>query len=213
MPLNVKILGNGDTQTPDVGANKGLYVSQVIPDVPPVGKTNRLQYSAVFLGDQGGDSGTTSLNVDGSVTPKTFYFSSQSDYDIIINRIALLIVDGSIAYNKFGAVPSLTNGFTLTVEESRRETNLITNAKTTGELVAAVGKADSFTTLSNYNADNDDAFLLDIPLAYPNTFPSGVRIGRGTLDQIKATVSDDLSGLSDFTICAIGDRHYPVNGD
>ena len=50
---------------------------------------------------------------------------------------------------------------------------------------------------------------MDFRPLFPDEQP-GVRIGRGTQDRITSRVNDDLTGLTEFTVRALGYRHYPA---
>jgi len=199
--------GGGTDRSATVTTHNALEVALEIPDVPEIGTKNRLQFNTVYLGSEGGDAGAINMAVDGSVTPQEFYYSSQQDYDVLIDRFIIVLVDGSVAYNKFGAVAALPNGFRLSVIEANQETVIIDDASTTGELVALTGAISEHDILGNYNAGNDDAFILNYSINGP--LSNGLRIGRGTQDRIVATVKDDLTELVTFNIRAVGARHYP----
>ncbi len=195
-------------------SNGSLQVTNVAPKLPDLGSASKLQYFNSLVGSTGSDSGTTSMNVDGSSTAQEFYVGSTADYDIRIMQILIYIEDSSVTNKLFGAIPALTNGFDLNIREDGIDTAVITAAKTTGELLvqtntvifAPVGSAAG-NVLTDVDAGTNNAAIIlhDIGSIVPN----GIRIGRGTLDRIIATVNDDLTGLTDFLVRIFGYRHYP----
>lgn len=191
-----------------VNGEGSLNVAIIERDTPKIGATSRYQYLSDLLGSTGASSGTTNMNVNGSVTPQEFFVDASPDYDLRITKIIIVLVDGSIAYNKFGAIAALANGFTISLTEAGVETPIIDSATTTGELITTAGEPTAFTTLANFDAANNNAFILE--LSIDERVPEGIRIGRGTLDKLKATVSDDLTTLVSLTVRAIGYKHYPI---
>lgn len=203
MSINSLLTDKENGRSVSISSYRALEVSNVVGDVPEIGTENRLRYNSQPLTDS---TGSANMAVDGSVTPVEFNYKSTEDYDIIINKLVVLLVDGSIAFNKFGAEPALTNGWTLHILEAGAFTSFI-NSSTTGQIIADSGFPTNYEIISNFNANNDDAFILSIDIS--ESVPGGIRIGRGTQDKIFATVQDNLTGLVDFRVTAIGNRHYP----
>jgi len=208
MPIDTNIQDHSKGYRAKVNGEGSLSVSQIERDTPAIGSSSRYQYLSSLLGNSGADSGTTNMTVDGSVTPVEFYAEANPDYDIRINKLIIVLVDGSIAYNKFGAIAALANGFSISLVEAGVETPIIDSASTTGELITKSGEPTDHTILANFDAANNNAFILEISL--DERVPNGIRIGRGTLDKIKATVSDNLTTAISLTVRAIGYKHYPI---
>jgi len=51
------------------------------------------------------------------------------------------------------------------------------------------------------------AQIVTFPLS--EIVPNGLRLGRDSKDVLRATVKDDLTGLSSFTVNCLGYRHFP----
>lgn len=206
--------GLGRKRQAAVTSRNALSVAECCPDVPRIGTLNCYRFYSALLGSTGADSGTTSQNVDGSVTPQEFYISSHSDYDIHIMAVIIVIVDNIVFHNRFGNVPALATGWDLLFTESGDATFLIEKAQTGGHVIVRAGLCspygDAATTfeLSDYTAGNDDATTAIFPAC--NYVPGGLRIGRGTKDKISSVVNDDLTGLVDFTVRVLGYGHYPM---
>jgi len=180
--------------------------------VPPVGTLSRYRYYNALLGSTGADSGTLNMNVDGSGTPQEFYIRAHTDYDLYLKILIIIIADGTVAHNTFGAVAALATGWDLKLTEGRDDTFIINKAKTGGQAIAQGGFAHAYGAdatsfkLTKWTA-NDDATTVVIPLHH--IIPGGARIGRGTMDQLTSVVRDNLEGLTEFTVRALGRRHYP----
>lgn len=199
--------GTGRGYKAVVTEHLALSVAQEIPDVPEIGTRNRYRYWSGLLGTEGLDEGTTSANVDGSATAQTFYARSVPEYDIQIMSVNLVISDTTILLRNFGAIAGgLTNGIDIYVKESGVETFLVREAKTNGQVILQAGDPNGWVALSAYQL-NIDALMIQIPLS--NAMCGGLRLGRGTLEQMALVVNDDLTGLSDLTCRVFGRRHYP----
>ena len=190
-----------------------LYANVVSAPPPAAGTSNRTQFLTGNLGSTGLGFGTTNLNVDGSVTPQSFYVEAATDYDIHIQQINIIIIDGSISHSKFGAITALTNGFDIYATESGNQTYFIQNAKTGGEVIvqSGIGKpfGDAATAfiIPNFSG-NSDGMIITIPVF--QFVPDGLRIGRGTSDRLTAVVKDNLTGLDGLQVVVFGYKNYPT---
>jgi len=188
--------------------------SRNYPEVNPPDTPNYYRFLSGLLGTTGLGSGTTSQDVDGSVTPVTFYMTARQEYDIYVTDIIISILDGSISHAKFGALTALTNGWDLKVRESGEETYLVEKAKSNGEILSSFaimspfGSGSDLNIITNYNGANDDAFIA--PIELDETLPYGFRLGRGSNDRLEAIVNDDLTGLSAMYVKVLGYKHYPI---
>lgn len=204
--------GTGDKREARITSSNALLVASTTSDVPPVGTPNKFRYFNSLLGSTGADSGITNMNVDGSVTKQVFCINSSPDYDIHIMGIVIVIADTAVVHNKFGNIAALTNGWDLKFYEQGEPTNIMNAAKTGGEVIAQSGFGHAFGNggvsfeLSNWTGTTDaQGIYLDLA----NIIPDGLRIGRGTTDRIDSGINDNLTGLTEFTVRALGYRHYP----
>ena len=195
-----------------VSEHGGQSVYQEIPPLAYPLTANRQRFFRQYLTADGTRGGNSAMNVNGATTSQEFYIGASSDYDIRITTIVLIIADTAVAHNTFGNVTALSVGFDLSVFESGEDTFLIEKAKTGGQVLAQSGMMIPYgdgvlsNELSNWTG-NTDAQTITFPAS---TFvPDGLRLGRGNLDKIKATVNDDLTGLTEFTCLCLGYRVYP----
>lgn len=212
MGIQSKIMdGGGGSDCAKVDANNNLCVSPKFKALEPEGSSNRVRFYAAKFGTTGADSGTVNANVDGSATAQTFCIASQALADIYLMRITLLIADTAVAHNNFGNVGALSNGITLRVVEQGNITNIITAAKTGGQVIAQAGfyapYGDAATTweLSNWTG-TEDAQTIAINIG--DLVPGGIRLGRASQDKIELIVNDDLTGLTEFTVRGLGYTHH-----
>jgi hypothetical protein len=210
--IKTQVTGGGRKYITEISKYNALSVSQIIPDILPNGTENRYRFFNKIVGSTGADSGTTSMNVDGSGTSQEFYIEASQDYDIYITRVTILIADTAIVHSAFGNISALGTGWDLYTQESGEVTYLLEKAKTGGQIIARSGLfmpyGDGTTAweLSNWTGTADAQTIL-LPLS--DYVPGGVRLGRGTRDRIVSTVNDDLTGLTEFEVRAFGYRHYP----
>lgn len=214
MAVDSNIVDPANGHTAEVGVHRQLIVSERIPDIPPRGEVNRYTFFNALVGASGAvESGLVgaNMNVDGSSTESVFYIGSEPKTDIRVMKIAVIIADSAVAHSAFGNVSALANGFSLTVTEQGIDTNLLSDAKTGGQMIAqsaltgAYGDGATSFELTNWTG-NTDAQTIVIDVAA--LVPGGIRIARGSQDRIYATVADNLTGLTEFTVRVLGYRHH-----
>ena len=207
--LKTRIVNTNGTSV-DANNNHALKVYPSIPEILPEKTKNQYRFLSELLANEVG--GGTDLNVDGSVTPSNFAIQSQTDYDIYITKLILVLGGLTLGHNKFGPISALTNGIDLFLEETNEKTYLFEGAKTSGQLIAFSGFSNPFGTgtgtweLTKWDANND-AHCITVPVS--DYIPGGLRIGRGTKDRLSITVNDDLTTIPVFFSRVFGYRHYP----
>ncbi len=157
--------------------------------------------------------GTNEIGIDWSIPDNiVFTLNSETDFDIRIMALIIFMGDTAVTHGAFGNVNALTNGWDLFIRESGVDTAIINKAKTGGQVIIqsasslAWGDDASSFELTNFTG-TEDATVVIVPLK--DFVPGGVRIGRDTSDRIRSVVNDDLTGLTQFSVRALGYRHYP----
>ena len=158
-------------------------------------------------------NGSNETGLDWNV-PSTavFFVGSNADYDIRIMAFLIFIGDTAVVHGSFGNVAALANGWDLEVTEAGATTKIIDRAKTVGDVIIqsatslAWGDGNTSFELSNFTGTEDAAVVI-FPMW--QFIPGGLRIGRGTSTIVRSVVNDDLTGLTQFSVRAIGYRHYP----
>jgi hypothetical protein len=189
-----------------------LAVAATTPPLPDTWSPSRFRYFSQLLSDDGTPTWTTNMNVDWSVTPQEFYIPSNTDYDIRIMWIIIIIADTAVVHNNFGNVGALANGWGLKITEAWVDTSLIDAAKTWGQVIAQSWFANAYwDSATSFELSNwtwtEDAQTIYLPVS--DLVPGGIRIGRGTKDKIISTVNDNVTGLTEFTVRVLWYRHYP----
>lgn len=212
--IKIKLVdGLGRGKLAEVTSYNALSVARCCPDVPEPGTPNRRRFFSELLGSTGAGSGITDQSVNGAVTSQEFYIGSHIDYDIHIMDIVVLIADSLVFHKTFGNIAALATGWDLKFVESGDSSFIIEKAKTGGEVIYRsgmhhpYGNAATSFELTDINVANNDATTVVIPVGY--YVPDGLRIGRGTKDKLISVVNDDLTGLVNFYVRALGYRHYP----
>jgi hypothetical protein len=208
--------GRGTKNEAMIDIQGALLVTQsLITEPPKQGTANHFRFFSQLVSSVGDGTGTTNMNVDGSVTPQTFTISSTSEYDIHIMKIMIYIQDGTVAHDRFGAInpATVTNGVDISIFEEGSETKIVDSALTFAELIQQTfaekpfGDGATAFELQDVSVGNDDAQIL--PFDVSSLIPNGIRLGRGTKNELLVRVQDDLTGLVAFTVRAVGYKHYP----
>lgn len=179
-------------------------LSVVVHPHPPRDEAlSALPYSEFFTQDA--DGTTSSMVVNGATTNISFKVQAVADYDIYVKTISVLIADSGAALSEFGAiVGGLTNGMafnwnsldvgTLTLE-SAIKTNFDFYRLASGEPEVAI-----FANISG----NNEGVIPVIDLAKTFGVPFGLRLKKGSLDNLEFLVKDNLTTISTFNIKAYG---------
>lgn len=205
--------GTGTKSAVKVGKNNQIYSTPVEPDVPIVGTENRYRFYSNYLTNQ---SGVTNANINGSVTNDYFYIRSSNDYDLHIMKLIIYVQDGTVSHSGFGSLGVLINGINLYTIESGEQVNILSNIRTFAHMIEQTAIEKPFGDASTaFELDSvsgsEDAWCL--PFTLSDYVPGGVRIGRGTLDKIELQIRDNLTGLTFFTVRALGYAHYPSENE
>lgn len=202
-PVQIKGKGSEFAEIHD----QGLLISSL--PFPPIDVENKI---VPFIGALtiNGDRITTSLSVDGSVTPVDAFIGPPVFGDLYLTTANILIADsGAIALNKFGSINGgLTNGINFFVETENERLDISIALKTNFDFirigtltVGTGGKTDAFQ-LSNTDNDNDDGYnpILD----FTKVSPVGIRLRADTLDKLGICINDDITGVATFNVIING---------
>jgi len=202
MPLGAKIVGPDGTIV-EVSPHQSLAVHNIPAPLEAENTPNRVRYYKDLTTLSG-------MNVDGSSTPVEFEIIADTDGDIYLQQLTIVIADTAVSHNDFGNISALTNGWDLEVHEQGNITPIISEAKTGGQViyqsgVLGVGESASSWELINHTS-NQDAQLINIDL--DKFVLNGIRLGRGSKDMLVSRVSDNLTGLTDFFVYVTGHKVY-----
>jgi hypothetical protein len=148
------------------------------------------------LDTTGDGSGTTNMNVDGSITPITFKIKPSGGQLIKVARIIILVEDtGTFDSDKWGNGITLANGFNFKHKKSGITTDLLGfSIKTTGEMSSICHDLDhrSFGTGNEF-------------VSFRLTFTkAGSTINLYNDDELQLVVNDDMTDLVKMYVHAQG---------
>lgn len=148
-------------------------------------------------------SESNDMRINGLTDPDDFYISADAEYDYFIKVISVKLADAGAKFNLFGALAALTNGVKFSWSNLK-----------TGELIIHDGIKDNLEwfrlsnqvpTITDLSGGGADSIVVYIDLAVIFGTPWGVRLTKGTKDQLSFSVRDNLSaGLDEFNIIAYG---------
>lgn len=191
---------------------RALCVAPIERPQPQIGASSKYRFFSQLFSSNGDGTGTTNMNVDGSSTAQEFTIDSTGDFDIRIQQLIIYIEDTVVANKTFGNVAALSTGWDLKIQEAGVETSFIEKAQTNGEVFIQTNTPIFGTDVNKWNiigeadaATNQGTFVI---FNLANLVPAGVRIGRSTNDRAISVVNDDLTGLTEFVVRAMGYRHF-----
>ncbi len=156
-----------------------------------------------------GDGTTFDMRVNGSVNNQSFFVQGNSQYDLYIKSLSVVIADVNASLNNFGNLAPLTNGCRLVwIDQEVGELDINPSIKTNFDFVRLAGGQPSGVNgpLSNVTG-NSEGFIPFLDFQYIFGLQWGIRLRRNTLEKLELTVKDDLSvGLDSFNIIAYGIR-------
>lgn len=147
-----------------------------------------------FLTANGTSGGSSSMNVNGSVTPVPFWLPADSTNDLYLDKLIIVIEDTLIDFSKFGNLSALTNGIDLILKQNTVSQSLINKAKTNYEILRQTGS--DFDVIKRKDSSNNDGLIIRYTLDSP-------RLIAGSTDEIRLIVNDNLTSLVRFTASII----------
>ena len=209
MTLKVELVdgyGNGNK----VKVNGEGEIGVAVHTHPPLDEAVAAYPFSQYFTDDGTDSGSNDMLVDGSSTPQEFYISAKTDKDIWIKTISVRIGDASAVLNKFGNLTALTNGLdwtftTVSLGDVTIQDEIKTNLDfiRLGFLTAGIGDGSS-AFRADVSGGSADTYLPIIDLAQTFGFPWGLRLAKGSTDRLSFVINDNVSTMDDFDIKAFG---------
>lgn len=199
-------------RTAIVDEDNALLVKSIpIPTVSA--RDDQVPFSQLFTSN-GMTTGSSNMNVNGSVTAQEFKIISSSAGDRYITNIAFTITDqvsGNVSLDRFGGIAALANGVKIFFETEQGRTSFQQGAgiQTNFELirlclgVPAFGSAgDAFKLSQVYT--NEYGFFPVLNIQRNFGFQWGIRLRQSQDQKIVVQINDDLTGVARFTAFATG---------
>lgn len=153
------------------------------------------------------NNGSNDMKVAGTLQdPIAFRLTALEDYDIFINTITIQISDANLSLNGFGGLPALTNGINFTyLSGGFGEIGLLEPIKTNLQFFreATGGKGFGQTTkawVADVSGVGAETYFPEINLFQRYGAQYGVKLRKGSSDQLIFSVRDDLTGVDTFNI-------------
>ena len=163
-----------------------------------------------YMTDDGSPGGSNDMAVNGSSTNAEFCVYAQSDVDIYIKSIALVIADAGAVLNEFVNISALTNGVEFSyITQAQGNLVIHEGLKTNFDFVQmALGQPSFGTGSSSFRANNiignSEGFVPVINFTETFGLQWGLRLRKGTKDKICFIVKDNVSGVDRFDAVAYG---------
>jgi len=146
------------------------------------------------------DTANKSMDVDGSVTPVVFSFSPASTEVWIVHKIRITMSTSSIkGVTDFGVLSTLANGLLFEWDINSAATQIL-NVTTNTELLACFGNEfNDGATGNNMAAENGAIYVAQLDFSEdPRRLTD--------LDEIRATVRDDLTTLDELFVTILASQ-------
>lgn len=156
-----------------------------------------------YFTDNGTDSGSNDMRVNGSTTNVEFSIDAIDDYDLYIKTCSVVLADNGATLQNFGALSPLTNGVSLKWVNLRFGESVINDGiKSNIQFYRLTTQQAEIIKLSGAAADAIN-LMIDFKVLFDSIH--GVRLRKGTKDRLVWTVRDNLStGLDQFDIIGYG---------
>lgn len=141
----------------------------------------------------GEPAGSSAMNVDGSTTPAYYWIAGDGGKLTTIRRLSIVLTDAAILEGGFGGLAALANGLALEVLATDGATALV-------DLTGGLG-LKSHADLLALGADLRFVGSTMVAVAWDLAAPVELVAGQ----RLRATVRDDLTGLTRATIVAAGE--------
>ena len=203
------VLTNTETNN-DLYVNKEGAASVIVHTHPPLNEVIVASPFSQYFTTTGISAGSSDMTVNGATTNVDFYITASPDYDIYIKTISVLIGDNGAALNLFGAIAALSNGIEFTHNTLDGGTTILhSGIKDNLEFVRlGLNSPQIGAGTTAFRADTTgsgaDTYLPVIRMTDIFGLPWGLRLRKGTEDNIAFTVRNNISAPDTFNIIGYG---------
>lgn len=202
---------NRTTHIDDIGSLYTAINPSPIPNIPDLKSIFRQYFT-----DNGTETGSNIMNIDGSVTPVSFYIEADEINDRFIKTISFVVSDDKATLSNFGNINPLTNGVKIFYDNSSTKTNftkkpiVIHNAiKSNFDLVRLCQGNPSFgSSVFSFRLDNimgpSEGYIPTLDFSIIFGYQWGIRLKGGTSQKLVIQINDDLTGIDMFDAIAYG---------
>lgn len=155
-------------------------------------------------------AGSNDMGVDGSSTNQKFYISADENADTYITLISFLVGYGTTAlpFEFADSAAALTNGFRLYYHTEKEEVDIGEAIKSNADLMryGIGGILPTAWELRGIGALNDYGYLVNIDMS--RIMPNGIKLDRGTKQELAFLVRDDASDADTFNAQCFGFQRF-----
>jgi hypothetical protein len=186
-----------------------------VSGIPPIQVADKRLIFSQFLTDDGTNTGSNDMRVNGSITPVDFWVPAHATRDRYISTMFFVIADVNAAANKFGNLTALTNGCQLIYSrDDEGEVVLNPTIQTNFDVIRLTGGKIAFgdgnTAFRLNNAvGNSEGYIALLDFSLMHGMMYGLRIRAGTTTKLILRVRDDVTGVDGFTVRATGVERLP----
>jgi hypothetical protein len=190
---------NEEVTVIDDSTNANIKRLQVEADIKPgatigIGANTLNSIVSRFLTDDGTDTGSEDMVVDGDPTPVTFTFPADATDDIFLNELRLVFSSTSMIFDgtKFSKSSALANGILI---------EATINDGTAVDLINVTINEDflRFVTSSGINLFSEFSGTNDV-LTASFQFSGREKLAAGSADEIKITIRDDFTNIGAYGV-------------
>lgn len=169
---------------------------------PPAVFREPLQSKILYLSDDGEQTGTTNMNVNGAITPQYFYLTPPANRHWYVYRMTMQMRDTSVNAVDFGGITNgLANGFELSVRRgSATATDYLWGGP--GSDYAEINDNVGWGELATVDVERKDWGAGDdfviVRWTIPSSFGGPWHLESG--EYLVGKVQDDLTSIVDFQV-------------
>lgn len=156
-------------------------------------------------------SGNSDMRVAGSLAdPIDFTVDAETDKDVYIKTITILIADATASLSQFGAITALTNGVQFIWQtKDQGELVIVPELKSNFNFIELAGGNPAFGDgVSAFRASNvvgaSDAYFQRVDITQMFGLQWGLKLRKNTGDKLIFRVRDNTSAVDAFEIVAYG---------
>ena len=200
------IIKNGGAGVPScayVDEAGAVYVNPI--PFPPILKQPTQPFAQYFT-DDGTSTGSNDMGVDGSVTAQDFYVQADSQNDLYIKEISVLVGYGTSGQPyQFADSTALTNGVRIFYENTSGEKNIVEAIKDNSDFLRL---STDDIVLNNWEvrgvgALNDYGYIINIDITKFSP-DIGVKLDAGTTQRLIVRIQDDATNADIFNMSTRG---------
>ena len=178
---------------------------------PPLTESVEVFPFRQYFTDNGLESGSNDMRVNGAANTQDFWVAASEEYDIYIKTISIEISDGGATLNEFGNLPALSNGVGFYWFNQKEALYTINESmKTNWELIRMCATSPYGGGGNAFKANNisgvSEGFTPIFDTARIFGMPWGLRLKKGSTDKLLFRINDNIQNVDSFNAIAYGTR-------